>query len=77
MVQGGDGVRLALESFGEAILRTLYSDHALQARVARFVDFAHTARADGRKDFVGTKMGSWSQGHKGVDRFYPAGGADY
>ena len=35
-----------------------------------FVNLAHTAGADGFKNFVGSQAGSGNQGHSGVERFY-------
>ena len=50
MIQRGDGVGLALEAFAEALVGNLDRDVAVQPGVARLVDLAHAARADGRED---------------------------
>jgi hypothetical protein len=58
MVQGGDSVRFALESFGELFFGNLDGDNAVQSRVAGFVDFAHAACTEGIRDLVGTQTSS-------------------
>jgi hypothetical protein len=40
-------------------------DGAIQTRVARFVNFTHPARADGRDDFVGAKARARGDRHLG------------
>ena len=59
MVQAGDGFRFAVESFaqfrmvGEVVGKNLDGDDSIEARVASFVNLAHSARTDGGEDFVG------------------------
>ena len=65
-----DAQRLALEACervgigGERRGEDLDGDEAVQARVARFPDFAHSARADGIEDFVRTEAVTWGQWHR-------------
>ena len=52
VIQGGYGVRFALESFGELFVRNLDCDNAIQPCIASFVDFAHPTSAKEREDLV-------------------------
>src|SRR4029434_1255176 len=64
-----EGRRLALESLSEGLtLRDMLgqdfdSHEAIEARVARFVHFAHASSAEWREDFVGAKMSTRIQAH--------------
>ena len=42
--------------------RTLIATVALEPRVARAIDLAHAARADGREDLVGAELASGGEG---------------
>jgi hypothetical protein len=59
VVQARDGLRLVLEPLleigvgGDVLGQDLDGDGAVQAGIAGFVDFTHTARAGGREDLVG------------------------
>jgi hypothetical protein len=61
VVQAGDRLRLALEARAALWIGTdftpenLERDAAVQASVARLVDFAHSAGADEGLDLVGTE----------------------
>src|SRR5262245_46261781 len=59
MVQRGDGSRFPLEALGELLLRSLDGYDAIETRVASFVHFPHSARADRREDLVRPELGSW------------------
>lgn len=69
MIQGGGGARLLLEAVQavgvgrEGHRQNLHGDVAPQARIARAVNLAHAAGADGGDDFVGTEPGARRQGH--------------
>ena len=64
MIQRGEEVCFALKPgnpvriVDEAVRDHLDGDVAIQLRVARFVDFAHPARADGRVDLVRAEAGA-------------------
>jgi len=73
MIQGARGLRL----FGEAALaqrvgagagEDLDRDFALQPRVAAAIHFAHSARAEGRDDFVGPEEAGRLYAHNVVVR---------
>jgi hypothetical protein len=59
MIQRGDGAGFALEALaalrvgGKIRGKDFDGDVAAEARIARAIDFAHTAGAEGRDDFVG------------------------
>src|SRR6202044_2827574 len=68
VIQRGDSAGFLLETLeafgfvGDRRREDFEGDAAARARVARFVDFAHAARADQRDDFVGPKFstsGEW------------------
>ncbi len=65
-----DRPRFALEAVravavgGDVRRQDLDRDRAIEAGVARAVDLAHAARADGRRRFVGTEAGSGGEGHR-------------
>src|SRR6516162_2384603 len=50
----GDGMRFASEALAELLLRDLDGNSAVEALVARFIYFAHPARADRREDLIRT-----------------------
>jgi hypothetical protein len=58
MIEGGDGLCLALEAFealgiaGKDIRKNLQGDFTTELRVPGAVDLAHAAHADQRDDFV-------------------------
>ena len=56
MIQSGDGSGLALRSLAESFGGRFDGDDAIEPRVAGLVYFAHTTRADGRKDLVGAEF---------------------
>ena len=62
VVQAGDGLRLALEPLleigvrGDMLGEDFDGDRAVQAGVARFVHFAHPARAEWREDLIGAEL---------------------
>ncbi len=64
MIQRGDGPRLAIEPLTQGGRvdqgrgQHLDGDHAIQPRVARTVDLAHPACAEGGENFVGTESGA-------------------
>jgi hypothetical protein len=64
MIQCGDCARFLFEPFAVLSRQPLDGDGAIQARIARFVDFAHTAGADGGKDFVWAKPSTDDQCHR-------------
>jgi hypothetical protein len=57
MIQRGDGVHLALEAMAEALRRNLNSYLATHPRIARAVNLAHAAGAEGRQDLVRAEPG--------------------
>ena len=69
MIEGGQHFRFALEPCkslgisGERVRQDLQRNVALQPGVARAIDLAHAAGADGADDFVGTESGTRSKGH--------------
>jgi len=69
MVQAGDGLGLALKALLQSCIvgkmrgKNLDSDSAVQARVARALNFLHAARAQRREDFVGAQASTGGQGH--------------
>ena len=70
VVQGGDGLRFALESLaalgvgGRDVRQNLERHLALQPRIARAIDFAHAAGAEQRHDLVGTEPCSRAERHR-------------
>ncbi len=54
VVEGGDGSGFPLEAFVETLGGNFDGYVAIEAGVVGSIDFAHAARAEGRKDFVGT-----------------------
>ena len=52
---------------GQSLGEDLDRDRAIKTRVARFVDFPHAARADGRDDFERTQPHADREGQTGVD----------
>jgi len=63
MIQSGDGAGFALKALGKVLERNFDRYRAVQARIARFVDLAHAARANGRKDFIGAGSITYREGH--------------
>ncbi len=67
MVERRNRLRLALEARADlGMLRKmagqhLHGDVAAKARIARAIHFAHAARAEGFRDFVGSKLPAGSQ----------------
>ena len=58
VIQAGDGFCFALESLaqfravGEMSRKNFDRDNAIEARVARFIHFAHSARTDRGENFI-------------------------
>ncbi len=52
VIEGGDGVRLGLESGAEFLADNFDGDIAAETGVMRAVDLAHASRSDRREDFV-------------------------
>ena len=69
MIQGRDGAGFAFEAcvrfgfFGEMFGENLDGDGAVEAGVARAVDFAHAACAEAGLNFVGAELGAGSERH--------------
>src|SRR5712692_6127038 len=63
MIQRGDSAGLALEALAKLFGADLDGDHPVEPRVARFVHFAHAARANGRKDLVRAESSSTGESH--------------
>ena len=68
VAQRADRARLLLEAAQAVGVRgerrqDLEGDLATEPRVARAVDLAHAARAEGAEDFVGAEPGARGQGH--------------
>src|SRR5260370_31992522 len=69
MVQAGDGFRFAFEALlanrirAELRGKDLDGDAALQPRIARPIDFAHSAGTERSSNLVRAKMCTWGQGH--------------
>jgi len=63
MIQRGDGAGFPLEALAEILVRNLDGDGAIEARVARTIHLAHTARAHGRGDLIRPQPSSGSQRH--------------
>ena len=55
MIQRRHGAGFAFEALAKFGLGGFQRDDAVKPRVTRFVDVAHAALANGRKDFVGTE----------------------
>src|ERR1700676_1641755 len=63
MIERGDGFGFALEALRELGGGNLDSYVAIQARIARAVDLAHAARADGRENLIGAQVVAGGEGH--------------
>jgi hypothetical protein len=63
MIQCRHGPGFALEPFTELCLGHLDGDRTIQAAVTGFVDIAHSARTDCRKDFVRAESVAGRKGH--------------
>ena len=69
MIERRDRARFALEAVAELRIgrelrrQNFDRDRAIEARVARPIDFAHAARANERDDFIDAKLRSSRQGH--------------
>lgn len=69
MVEGGEDLSFALKtleavrSLSEIIGQDFYGYVAAKARVLGAVDFAHSAGAEGRDDFIGAEFCAYGQGH--------------
>ena len=63
MIQGRDGAGFALEALGEILLGDFDSDDPVEARVTGPIHFAHTARTDGREEFIGAESCTSSERH--------------
>jgi hypothetical protein len=64
MIQRGDGSGFALETFVELGLGNFDGNQAIQAGVFGFVDITHSARTNGREDFVRAEFIAYRQGHR-------------
>ena len=58
MIQRRDRTGLPLKTLAELGLRNLNCDDAVESRVSRLVNLAHSARANRRKDLVGAESAS-------------------
>src|SRR5205085_1933885 len=63
MIQCRDRPSLPLEALAEFTLRHFECDAPVQPGVAGLVHFAHTARADRRKNFVRAEFVAYRKGH--------------
>jgi hypothetical protein len=72
MIQLRDGARLALEPVAEVFPGDFDGDDAIQPSVASFIDFAHPARANGRKNLVRPEALTGGKRHR-TDRFIAEG----
>jgi hypothetical protein len=69
MVQRGQRLRLSLEAHQaigigrEQLGQDLDGDIAVEVRIARAIDLAHAARAEGGDEFMGAKTGAAAQRH--------------
>ena len=69
MIERGQDLRLAREPCAALGVRRerggqdLDRDVALQLRIARAIDFAHSACAKGREDFIWSEAGAGREGH--------------
>lgn len=61
MIQRRHGARLAFEPLRKSGLRYFDGDDAVEARIARLIDFPHATRPDRSDDFVGPQAGSGIQ----------------
>lgn len=52
---------LELRIVADVLRKDLQGDGTVQARVSGFVHLAHTAGADGGKDFVRSETGAWTE----------------
>ena len=65
-----DRARLAVEALaelrigGERLGQNLDRDGPVEARVARAIDLAHAARAEGGQDLVGAEAGAGGEGQR-------------
>ena len=64
VIQAGDGSGFALEALVDQALAYLDGDGTVEARVAGFVDFAHSPRTQQGDDLVRPKTGLFSQLHR-------------
>ena len=69
VIECRDSASLTLEALaqfrvlGQVLGEDFNGDRAVQASVAGAVDFAHTARAYGADDLVGSEASSWQERH--------------
>ncbi len=64
MIQRAHRPSLTLKAFRKSLFGNLDGDDPIEAFVASFVHFAHTARPDGVHYFVGAEARSWLKGHR-------------
>ena len=79
MREGGDGLGLALEAgerlgiAGQVGRQDLHRDVAIELRVSRAVDLAHTAGAERTEDLVRPEPGSGGEAHFDATSFWKRG----
>ena len=72
VIERGDAPRLTLESIpglrcdADLCRQDLDCHRAIEARVARLVDFAHAARSNRGQNLVGAEAGAGNEGHRTV-----------
>ena len=64
VIQAGDGSRFAFEALGDSALTDFDGNGTVQARVAGFVDFAHSPCAQQGDDLVRPEAGLLGQEHR-------------
>ena len=61
MIEGRDGVNLAVETLNKLLVHGFDGDIAPHARVRSAVNLPHAASADARQNSVGAESLSWSK----------------
>ncbi len=62
MIQRGNGSGFLLEAVAKLVRAELDRNFAAQSRIARTIDFAHSAGADAGKKLIGTERSAWASG---------------
>src|SRR5581483_2821044 len=62
MIQRGNGSGFLLEAVAKLVRAELDRNFAAQSRIARTIDFAHSAGADAGKKLIWTERSAWASG---------------
>jgi hypothetical protein len=63
VIQHRDCADLALEAVAEALRGDFDGHFTTHPRISSAVHFSHTARADGREDFIGAEFVAYTKRH--------------